>query len=133
MIWNRHWSWGKFQPVTMEGETRTRGDGVPLNISTRLARSLSPCENILLAWAWSARARMTSRRWYDRVWMMPLTPGRAPTIWLMRVDHKSQCSAFILQSWDISKSREFDRLTDQASPQTIARAASERWIPNSAN
>ena len=29
------------------------------------------------------------------------------------------------QNWDISKSREFDRLTDQASPETIARAASE--------
>jgi len=29
------------------------------------------------------------------------------------------------QNWDISKSREFDRLTDQASPETIARAAAE--------
>ena len=29
------------------------------------------------------------------------------------------------QNWDISKSREFDRLTDQATPQTIARAAAE--------
>ena len=27
------------------------------------------------------------------------------------------------QNWDISKSREFDRLTDQASPETIAEAA----------
>ncbi len=29
------------------------------------------------------------------------------------------------QNWDISKSREWDRLTDQASPETIARAAKE--------
>jgi pyruvate formate lyase activating enzyme len=29
------------------------------------------------------------------------------------------------QNWDISKSREFDRLTDQASPETIALAAEE--------
>ena len=29
------------------------------------------------------------------------------------------------QNWDISKSREFDRLTDQASPEVIARAAVE--------
>jgi pyruvate formate lyase activating enzyme len=29
------------------------------------------------------------------------------------------------QNWDISKSREFDRLADQASPQTIARCAKE--------
>jgi len=29
------------------------------------------------------------------------------------------------QNWDISKSREFDRLCDEASPETIARAASE--------
>jgi pyruvate formate lyase activating enzyme len=29
------------------------------------------------------------------------------------------------QNWDISKSREFDRLTDRATPETIARAAGE--------
>jgi pyruvate formate lyase activating enzyme len=29
------------------------------------------------------------------------------------------------QNWDISKSREFDRLTDQAMPEAIARAAAE--------
>ncbi len=31
------------------------------------------------------------------------------------------------QNWDISKSREMDRLTDQASPEAIARRRGARW------
>jgi len=34
------------------------------------------------------------------------------------------------QNWDISKSREFDRLTDQASPERIAEAAAELKCPS---
>jgi len=44
---------------------------------------------------------------------------RGPAIWL----------APFCQNWDISKSRDIDRLADRATPEALAAAALKAWLP----